>query len=577
MVGLWNLTQVDASFAKAATNTPRLFNVGTLADYGAVSAEYPIDRASVIQMRYRMAYNLIFEIVRGNIQFPENSDAYAANGTFHARINQIINLYRDAKQSSYGVRDELRASIQTVKALLPIAKEKMSAYVNAKTTYSVTKVLQSRVAKQRPSNACNLTLLTMHLIKCIVTNPREDSFTRFVLQDLNFQPSSQRFGIFFIPTLHRQTLAVYQMEQDDDPVIQHVTSTRGKRKQCQKDPSEDPRRTEEYPLGTHPSWHEITDILDTNPTLIINTPSNLQFSQSANGQIHHIVIQLLCKWAHNYTCTINPIFLTEPENYPQPETWQDILNFWTINQIQDTFHAPAFLPHKSHWKGLPKGSKQLSFGERFRSFFPPLETEFSASPVWHILKAIGYLKDYHTFLSTKPEHDILSLQDGLQAAFDLLECLPDKVAGINTQPWKHDPYKEGPSFIVNAKAYKMSGVGPPKKNTNTPCPRAIATHTRIEALLLADNLNLNFNDAIKHIKGNNQQAQNQAKHSAKHRNKRKPPQKIQKSQGGSANQTQEIQLEHLEEDGIQEEEEGEEEGGEESSNHYYLPKVFGDN
>ncbi|KIJ22423.1 hypothetical protein M422DRAFT_277154 [Sphaerobolus stellatus SS14] len=363
MVGLWNLTQVDASFAKAATNTPRLFNVGTLADYGAVSAEYPIDRASVIHMRYCMAYNLIFEIVRGNIQFPENPDAHAANGTFHASINQIINLYRDAKQSSYSVRDELRASVQTVKALLPIAKEKMSAYVNAKTVIWIPsriyldfwirciqelKFLQSRVAKQRPSNACNLTLLNMHLIKCIVTNPREDSFTRFVLQDLNFQPSSQHFGIFFIPTLHCQTLAVYQMEQDDDPVIQHVTSTRGKRKQRQKDPSEDPRRTEEYPLGTHPSWHEITDILDTNPTLIINTPSNLQFSQSPNGQIHHI--QLLCKWTHNYICTINPIFLTEPENYPQPETWQDILNFWTINQIQDTFHAPAFQPHKSHWK-----------------------------------------------------------------------------------------------------------------------------------------------------------------------------------------------------------------------------------
>ncbi|KIJ25945.1 hypothetical protein M422DRAFT_273034 [Sphaerobolus stellatus SS14] len=443
MVGLWNLTQVDASFAKAATNTPRLFNVGTLADYGAGSAEYPIDHASVIQMRYRIAYNPMFEIVRGNIQFPENSDAYAANGTFHACINQITNLYRDAKQSSYGVRDELRASIQTVKALLPITKEKMSAYVNAKTVIWIPsriyfefwirciqelKFFQSRVAKQRPLNACNLTLLNMHLIKCIVTNPREDSFTRFVLQDLNFQPSSQRFGIFFIPTHHHQTLAVYQMEQDDDPVIQHITSTCGKRKQCQNDPSEDPRRTEEYPLGTHPSWHEITDISDTNPTLIINTPSNLQFSQSTNGQIHHIVIQLLCKWTHNYTCTINPIFLTEPENYPQPETWQDILNL---------------------------------------AFFPPLETEFSASSVWHILKAIGYLKNYHTYLSTKPEHDILSLQDGLQAAFDLLECLPDKAAGINTQPWKYDPDKGGPSFIVNAKAYKIGGVGPPKKNTNT--------------------------------------------------------------------------------------------------------------
>ncbi|KIJ25955.1 hypothetical protein M422DRAFT_273046 [Sphaerobolus stellatus SS14] len=107
MVGLWNLTKVDASFAQAGTNTPYLFNVGTLADYGAVSAEYPIDCASVLQMRYHMAYNLIFEIVHGNIQFPENSDAYAANSTFHAHINQIVNLYRDAKQSSYGVRDEL--------------------------------------------------------------------------------------------------------------------------------------------------------------------------------------------------------------------------------------------------------------------------------------------------------------------------------------------------------------------------------------------------------------------------------------------------------------------------------------
>ncbi|KIJ40783.1 hypothetical protein M422DRAFT_256205 [Sphaerobolus stellatus SS14] len=471
MVSLWNLTNVDASFAQAGTNTPHLFNVGTLTDYGAVSAEYTIDRASVIQMRYCMAYNLIFEIVHGNIQFPENSDAYAANGTFHAHINQIINLYTNAKQSSY------------------VAKQKMAAYVNAETVIWISsriyfdcwirriqelKFLQKRVAKQRPSNACNLTLLNMYLIKSIVTNPHEDSFTRFVLQDLNFQPSSQHFGIFFLPTLHRHTLAVHQMEQDDDSVIQHVTSTHGKRKQCQKDTEEDPRRTEEYPLGTHPSWREITDILNTNPTLIVHTRSNLLFSQSENGQIHQIVIQLLCKWTHNYSCTINPIFLTEPENYPQPENWEDILNFWTVNQIQDTFHAPAFLPHKSHWK--------------------------------------------------------------------------DKKTGINSQPWRYHPEKGGPSFIVNAKAYKICGIGPPKKNTNLPCPRAIATHTRIEALLLADNLNISFNDAVKHIKGNNHQVQRQERRSAKHKNKRKPSQKIQRSQGSSANENQEIHKEQLEED-----------------------------
>ncbi|KIJ46793.1 hypothetical protein M422DRAFT_249528 [Sphaerobolus stellatus SS14] len=284
-------------------------------------------------------------------------------------------------------------------------------------------------------------------------------------------------------------------------------------------------RTEEYPLGTHPSWHEITDILYTNPTLIVNTHSNLQFWQSGNCQIHHIVIQLLCKWTHNYTCTINPILLTEPENYPQPENWHDILNFWTVNQIQETFHAPAFLPHKSHWKGLPDGPKQLSFGERFKSFFPPLEADFLTGSAWHLLKGIGYLKDYHTFLSTKSEHDILCLQDGLKAAFELLECLPDKKISLQDE-WCWPSQKEY--------QYTLS-----KSHSNP---------QRIEALLLADNLNISFNDATKHIKGNNRQAQKQDRHSAKHKNKRKPPQKIQRSQGSSANENQEIQPEHLEED-----------------------------
>ncbi|KIJ30052.1 hypothetical protein M422DRAFT_268514 [Sphaerobolus stellatus SS14] len=97
IVGLWNLTHVDASFAKSGTNTAMLFNLGSLADYGGVSAEFPMDCASVTHMCYRMAYNLIFEIIRGNLKFPENSDTYVANGTFHSRINGIIKLYEHAK------------------------------------------------------------------------------------------------------------------------------------------------------------------------------------------------------------------------------------------------------------------------------------------------------------------------------------------------------------------------------------------------------------------------------------------------------------------------------------------------
>ncbi|KIJ43659.1 hypothetical protein M422DRAFT_252900 [Sphaerobolus stellatus SS14] len=121
-------------------------------------------------------------------------------------------------------------------------------------------------------------------------------------------------------------------------------------------------------------------------------------------------------------------------------------------------------------------------------------------------------------------------------------------------------------------AMKICGVGPPKKNANIPCPRAIATHTRIEALLLADNLNITFNHAVKHIKGINQLAQKQDKLSAKYRNKRQPPKKIQKSQGSSPNQSQEIPPEHLEGDGEEVHanvmQEKEEDHSEEESDHF---------
>ncbi|KIJ45352.1 hypothetical protein M422DRAFT_251122 [Sphaerobolus stellatus SS14] len=458
-----------------------------------------------------MAYNLIFEIVRGNIHFPE----------------------------SYGVRDQSRASIQTVKALLPVAKQKMKSYIEANTVawipsniyfeFWIRRIqelsfLQTRVAKNRPSNACNLTLLIMYLIKCTVTNPREHSFTHFVLRDLNFQPSSQHFGIFFLPTLHRKTLAVDQMEPDDDSVLQYLTNTRGKCKQCPKDFSEDPRRTAEYPLGTHPSWEDIIDILNTNPTLIVNTRPNLMFWESEQGQIHHLVIHLLSKCTHNYTCTVNQTFLKHQENYPKPVNWQDILNFWTVLQIQDVFHAPAFKPHKAHWTGLPHGPRQLSFGDRFNAFFPPLETHFSTSSLWHLLKTTGYLKDYHHFLNTKSDHEILSLQDGLKAAFELFECLPDKCSAINSQPWKYHSEKGGPTFIINAKTYKICGVGHHKKTQKQPRPRAVATHTHIEALLIADQLQVPFDHAFKQIKGYNQQAHKQDRRTTRSRNKRKPPQ-----------------------------------------------------
>ena len=87
---------------------------------------------------------------------------------------------------------------------------------------------QTKIARIRPSNGCNLTLLNLYLLKSIVTKPFEDSHTQTVLQDLNFHPSSQCFGMFFLADIHPDTLSVFQMKQNNDVVIGFVRNIQAK-------------------------------------------------------------------------------------------------------------------------------------------------------------------------------------------------------------------------------------------------------------------------------------------------------------------------------------------------------------
>ena len=208
------------------------------------------------------------------------------------------------------------------------------------------KDLQTKVARIRPSNGCNLTLLNMYLIKSIVTKPFEDSHTRAILQDLNFHPSSQHFGIFFLPDIDPDTLSVFQMEHDSDAVIEFVTKIPGKRKAQPQNAMEDSRKSVEFPLGTHPTWQEITELLDSNPQHLVKpTLSQLQFWIGPLVPLDSLVINLLIKWTRQYMFTMNEVFLKDQNNYPVLGSWKDILLFWTVSNICNLVHAPAFKPH----------------------------------------------------------------------------------------------------------------------------------------------------------------------------------------------------------------------------------------
>ncbi|KIJ33724.1 hypothetical protein M422DRAFT_264342 [Sphaerobolus stellatus SS14] len=100
------------------------------------------------------------------------------------------------------------------------------------------------------------------------------------------------------------------------------------------------------------------------------------------------------------------------------------------------------------------------------------------------------MKDYHDILWMKTEEEILNLTDSLKAAFDCLQCLPSRSPNLTSRAWIYDNEKGGQCFIVNAKGYTLLAIGARKPQKCDVKPRAVATHTHIQSLLVADKFNI---------------------------------------------------------------------------------------
>lgn len=123
IIGLWRLSNAKASFNKAGSKNPIMHSQSTLPEYRSLNAEFPQDRSSATHIVYRHAYDLIFKIVRKELKFCKNDDAYKDNTVFSSNIHSYINKYKIADENKWScsVRDEYHLSIQALKMILPIA------------------------------------------------------------------------------------------------------------------------------------------------------------------------------------------------------------------------------------------------------------------------------------------------------------------------------------------------------------------------------------------------------------------------------------------------------------------------
>jgi hypothetical protein len=296
-------------------------------------------------------------------------------------------------------------------------------------------------------------------------------------------------------------LAIEQLEKDPQDLIDFVTTTRTGKKAKHVTPVEvDPRKTNEYPLGTHPTWQEITNVFRTHPATLVSTRCGNNFWHEPFTPLQAIVVELIVKFSRQYWFTLDPHFLKRDE-YPQPKDWNDVMHVWSVGGIQDVVLKPVFLPHKSHWPGLPRGPQQTPFRKRADIFFPPLDTAFAPNSIWHRLCQRGYIKDYHAYLSgddyTEEEKTIL--REGLRQAFDLLDCLPNRDVNAKSGPWHFDSEKKGPTFLVNAKTYLIRGVGAKSAQRSDTHVKLTAAGLTVDALLVADAEDIPVEDARKQV------------------------------------------------------------------------------
>lgn len=103
-------------------------HVNTLANYGGIQSEMGPQHAAIVQLTFRSAYNLVFEIVHhpGDLYFCDDSNAHDINHAFLDCVDKYQKMYITSSEKSYGVRDEVRGSRCAILEALPSALRRVN-------------------------------------------------------------------------------------------------------------------------------------------------------------------------------------------------------------------------------------------------------------------------------------------------------------------------------------------------------------------------------------------------------------------------------------------------------------------
>ena len=380
LVGLWRLDALEASFGAGGFLRGNIHHTCTLGRYGGIQAEMSQERARQTHIAFRSAYNLSYEVVRPNDNRPTfvmDRDAYALNSDFMQECTQAMNMYSgEAKNRSYGVRDEYRMSGVAMEQVLANLPDKVSCCDSYVQPFFITcfamqvnmflasdpilwissdvwfeflsrrvralQLAQITVKELNPPNLGILTGIFCHLIRCTSSTPIIlDYHVRESMALLQFSRVCERFGMFLLLDLDLQKAApLLAVQQYDDPEVLKIMEVKLKKQEEPRvwqgtTPEED---TEQFPIGNMPSWATLVNTIRDQPWLIMRT----WMWTSELTSLEPVIGKLFAKFTCQLWIQVDNPWLIDPEHRPEPLSLQDAIESWSLNNVFRTIHSCFF-------------------------------------------------------------------------------------------------------------------------------------------------------------------------------------------------------------------------------------------
>jgi hypothetical protein len=140
-----------------------------------------------------------------------------------------------------------------------------------------------------------------------------------------------------------------------------------------------PERQEEvddtrYPIGSAPTWKEITSCLLSNPTLLMPSweePSEImeRYAYSAPGSPERYAVEVFITFTCHIWILLHPSWRLRPERTIHARTLASALQCWSLDSSLEEIMDVEFKPCHSTQNSGP-GRLSLTFSERRKVYFP---------------------------------------------------------------------------------------------------------------------------------------------------------------------------------------------------------------